>query len=450
MYQRNLFAEERTQRHFRQREEGETVPSGEPTVQAKNNTPELSDETLPSDYRVTDRLNRNGDQTKYALTDEAGEPATYEDNEKKNGTVFLPEGTKVVKLEQNPLNPDYTKIIVWIDGKYREGFVSTAAFEGTMPDKSDFSVDVFINDAERAIYTAELFYETKRKREEPYFKDWESILAPFHQALEFVKKCVAEYYSGELKITGKKLRSLNKKDEDLLKSGGENKPRTIEKITQRLYEINNPAFDDKQYSERVLVVPITASWMSAYVPEFYKNVWLTNPDASNTHIGGSGDVANDATLTQEIIGVLRQLNAYVQSKSEARGTPEGKWLRQTFAKDTSGYTRIITVHDESWQTKENDMYVSGVPLDNSSGMLKPNPIMSLLVHEMNVVSMGQSSYSMGETHIMRTDTEEAYNEVKSGGLGALNNDPEKTDNLFQSHSSSTILILADYFRRLKN
>jgi|GEM_PF-2690539 len=398
-------------------------------------------------YKVTDRISSNGKINQFALRDEKGDQISYDKGEEASGPIFLPEGTKVVKLPENPLDPNYIGVTVWYKGKYRQGFVHKSAFGNPISEDSAFAVEAFITDAERTVYSAEELYESEKKR----LNQPDTWRAEFKAEILEVKNSIKEYTEGKLKITNEILKAIKQEDVSQIEANADNRPATLQKLSEDLYSTYNPQVGNQKTSEATLFVPLTPEWFNStpITQKFYTDVWEKPGGVLADRLGGtSGEVLTGPQDIADSFAVLGELRTLVAKEPTLKNTPEAQWLINVFPKSSASQTQaIILIHNQTWfHGASSPSYASFVPLEQSFGMLRANPVMSVMVHEMNMAT----SYVMGETHISASDTKAAWNTVQQpGGLQELMKDPELMDNLFQSHSGSGIIILSHYFKRIR-
>lgn len=411
------------------------------------------------EFKATDRISGNGKDLLYALVDENGVQKEYEEQDKKKGPIFLPEGTQIVKLSENPKDKNFVKVFAFMEGKYREGYVSKAAFGGTISKDSPFTVDAFINDAERTVYNSDLTYANEVADAEKSDKQVHDMGYPSNQKQSYINSKVKfrslvnsirseieKYKAGKLKITPSILQELKKEDDALMlknKSDKTDHPEVVKTLSKQMYSTYDPGVNGKSNTKAILYVPLTAKWMETNLSESSKSIWKnqTGQFADLTQNAGyvlSGDDAKTVTA------FLKSLKTEIKNNKAAASTPEGKWIVNT---DFSKAETVIVIESQSWDYDASSRYASEVPLNASFGMLNTNPIMTLMAHETNMVAA--ANYTMGNTHIGEDETKLNWAAANEGGLNAVKDDGRKMDSLFQAHSSSSIIALATYFKRIR-
>lgn len=407
------------------------------------------------EFKATDRITGNGKDLLFSLVDKNGNQLRYDNEDNKQGPIFLPEGTQVVKLSENPENKDYVKVIVWMSGKYREGFVAKAAFGGSISEDSPFVVDAFINDAERTLHNSEMVYEELMKG----YAEQDRMMAElnsksdlknqfiqqktkFREEVEKVRTALSDFKEGKLKITPAILKSIAGEDKALMSKNKTDQPGLIQNLSDLLYSTYNPEFNGKTTKQATVFVPLPPEWLQAYVPGFYKRQWSKRKNSYASLSGNAGYVLSGEQL-KKFVALLMTVKRKIAKEKTAAETPVGKWLLNT---DFSSAERLIIIEDKSWTFDNSQRYASRVPLNTSFGMLHANPVLTLMAHEMNMAT----SYTMGETHMDEEETKTNWGEADAGGLSAVKGDGRKMDSLFQAHSSTSMIILSTYFKRIRD
>ena len=407
------------------------------------------------EFQATDRITGNGKDLLYSLVDISGNPLMYDKDEPRQGPILLPEGTQVVKLSENPGNNDYVKVIVWMEGKYREGYVLKTAFGGTIAEDSPFAVDAFINDAERTVYNSYMTYEELKQgyaKQDKMMADMNAKSdlenqfvqdkTKFREELMEVENSIKEYKEGKLRITPAMLKNLKEEDQAMMARNKTDQPGVMQDLSNLLYSVYDPGNKGKSTREEILFIPLPPQWLQLYFPGFYKRQWTKKKNSFANLAGNSGFVlANEEK--EKFIALLEKVRSKLKGMDDAANSPVGKWILTT---DFSKAGHLVIIESNTWNFSNSQLYASEVALNTSFGMLHADPVLTVMAHEMNMAA----DYTMGETHLPESETKTNWLDADQGGLKTVKDSGRKMDSLFQAHSSTSIIILSTYFKRIRD
>ncbi len=218
---------------------------------------------------------------------------------------------------------------------------------------------------------------------------------------------------------------------------------TLATYTDTLFQIFNPQSNGKTYKETTLFLPLSEDWFnsSALLKEYYQKVWISNGEL-NRFIGGSGEGVYVDSQLVEIKSALLKLKDFV-SETAVSNTSEGLWLASLTAENLSTISRMIFISTNTWHYDYTQKYAEGIALVNTVGIIQVPPLLTVLIHEMNVNRFSMPFFPR-DTHIPDYDTEDIWTKPqnKAEFRQKVLTDIESIDKLYQSSCFINALILS--------
>ena len=415
--------------------------------------------------QYTTRLVPHGQTTQFALKNADGTVQQFDKNENHQGNIVLPAGIKVAKLEASSSDPTLIKVIVWYQGQHREGYVDRVAFDSTKSafENNPHAVEVFIQDAEHAIARARSrmqftlkdiegnikkypqFADTYQKQKQTFLENNAQFITLVAGLTRDIEACK----SGKIQLTPEMLKTLDQEHVQSM-GKGQNKVERLQNAEEAVHGAYNPkAPDKKAHADTTFLIPLSKEWFYSH-PQLqmrYESKWASH-GALNRLGGGSGEGTSLKDEIQHILAELMELRSLVAGLPIME-SPEAQWLANLQSSHFSSVRRVIFMHEKAWNYGANDQYAEYVALDESFGPLRPDPLMTILIHEMNV-NTDDLAFTPSDTHLSPGDTKSAREEVNTSGLDKMKaSNPDKVDNLFQSESYVSVITLAHFMNKIK-
>lgn len=382
----------------------------------------------------------------FPLLDAGGAPVVYDADDARKGyegMVELPQGTLVAKLSPNPDNPDYVHVIAFHGGKYREGYIDRAAFTDEPMPGSPFDVGAFIDDADHTLHRVGLLLARRSGPDVRHLRAMADLAAADLEA----------YRRGELKITPRMLEKIGVSDQTALAVDQGDKPSTMKRFASAIFDVTDPAVTGgSRLSETILFVPLTDTWFASNGPllkSHYDEVVFQSGNL-NRLAGTSGEGTEDAGQLAGWFDELFSLQNLIRDLPASQ-TPEGKWLQGLTPEVQTRTKRLIFIHGEAWKETAAgaSQYAGYVATNTTFGPLRANPLMLLMMHEINVNTNDGVSLMGEDSHLPPDDTQAARATADRGEFGKMAGDSERLDDLFQAQSGIALTVLSRYLKLIK-
>ncbi len=371
---------------------------------------------------------------KFMLRDGKGKPIRFDKEDKKEGIIYLPQGTLFTKLNENPNIKNYFHVIAWFEGAYREGYLHSRALESPPSKNNPFKAEVFKNDIQHL-----LFRVNQRLKNEKSGNDFNTL---FLSVVNDIDKILNE----ELKIDNSLLDKVKKQYESETKIDLEDRVKTLEIYKSIIKNTFNPSSQNGKHSDITLTLPLYEDWLKQDkdILKYYNETWINGSNGYLNRLGGAsgeGDSSNEglAIIKKELIN----LKSKISQKSILKNSNIGKWLEKIDSKFLEKIKTIIFIHSETWEYNLKTKYASYIALENTFGDLKAIPLHTVLLHEYNVNFVGD--YFPADTHNADFHAKEVWEKACEGKFFSdVIDNPEELDHLFQSNSYLALACLA-YF-----
>ncbi len=378
-----------------------------------------------------DRVGHTEEKNEFELVDKGGQPVVYEDGEEQAGAILVKEGSEVVKLEPQAGNPDLTGVVLWVNGKYREGFLETKAFGGGVSEDNEFATEVFVNDAEHIVARA-------KQKINQAGKEGEAWLIPQFEALVTeVETDLAAYKNGSLTIDNELLKQIQAEDMQFMEMMVDEPI----KATSIMETDIKAAYDPKdelgqKLSEKTLFSPLNQDWFESDDDlEEYATAKYKNKPASivkkNQNFEGSKAKKMKATLMK--------LKKFAK-KEDLPETKETEWLKELKSSDLKDVATVVVNRKKKVDSKtKRDKYVA-----DSIGPVEAKSMMTDALHQMN------NQAEAGQTELVQKYWEMAnqgnFEQVK---FAMEENGQIGLDALFQLNSTVGLVYLKHLLQRIK-
>lgn len=344
-------------------------------------------------------------------------PATAEDNGARRLSAAapkqgLPAGWRVILLSGKN-EPGMRRAVWWKSGDVREGSLPEALVEPglsaeNVPASSQSRVAL-----EEALLTVDLARRLNGGN--------------------------APAYAGFLARTGKKLSCLSSHPDDAAAAWPRfksavaaelafdlgDKPAGLERFKSMIFSTYDPG---GALSKSTMFVPLNKAWFQtdARLKKYYADKFLGGGFDVRIEGGASGeglspnekDPEDAFTAYKKTLFALRDHLATL-GDAKISGSPEGKWLAGLDEGAFAGIRRMIFVHERTWERIGSvEQWAEYIPVDQSFPGLKPNYLLSVLIHEINVNSH-DPFFLPSDTHLPKEDSDARRASVAAKGIAEL-------------------------------
>ena len=390
----------------------------------------------------------------WTLRDRNGTPLKYFEIEDRQGTIFIPEGTRVVMLEMNSELPGYIHVALWYHGHLREGYLHQKSI-GDPNQRTDvetgrmspFAVEAFLNDAHFAVglsYKQLMEFQERTLHQFPPPPDFVRILEEVEDNLKLIE-------AENIPLNNEILDKLSEKVDQQLDFSKKDKVGSLERMQKVIFSLMDPTVINKdsksaRFSKELIIIPLSLQWFQSD-PSLWE---ISNKNSSliNFFEGESGEGVQDIENFRPDFLELREdiINLYRNNPNlEIWKTREANWLLKLDVNQFNKAITIIIIHDQTWE-KLNAKWASGIPIDQSIGFIDNNAVFSVLIHEINVNSPG--FLGTGDTHAS-DDIQGAVKKMTEGGVAETQESFNNMRDLFQVTPDISIVYLAQYLRIIR-
>jgi len=393
--------------------------------------------TNPTDKTKLFRLTKN-----VILLQDNGKPMMYSSDEVVSGNIVHPQGAKVVHLFEHPSKENLVCILCFWEKKYRKGYLSKEVAD-VSKDFSGYNADsakIFLNDFYHLLYVRLENYKPQKE-----LLDLQIKMKEKYEILEKDKS----FNSNRLQLL---IQRYNKE----FKIDKTNKVKTLDNFIEGLTKTK--IFNPGEVFEKVFIPRLAWEWFdkdhSSDLYKFYTKYILGNKVFNQSFLYDVGEVYQDSTLYKnhtEFVNVIFKLKKEISSRLKDN-SPETKWLKSNHTSNLKSVLRntyaSIVLGNQMWDLSSEIPIpqISGIAVNDFAGSFRPQPFITILLHEMNVIThlnIGAFFKPPSETHIQLS---EHFGEIENYINGSLdiNNpkDPRQIDAIFQSHSYMSLVNLA--------
>ncbi len=206
------------------------------------------------------------------------------------------------------------------------------------------------------------------------------------------------------------------------------KPGELKRFKTLIFSTYDPSGSGGPLSKSTMLVPLNKAWFmtDTRLKDYYAKKFLGGGFDVRIEGGSSGEglTLNEKDPHDSFTAykkTLFRLRDYVAGLGDARvaGSPEGKWLAGLDEDAFAGIRRMIFVHEHTWERiGSSDLWADYIPVDQSFPGLKPNYLLSVLIHEINVNSY-DPSFLPSDTHLPKEDSYSRRASVAVNGLDEL-------------------------------
>jgi hypothetical protein len=217
---------------------------------------------------------------------------------------------------------------------------------------------------------------------------------------------------------------------------------TLNRYTSTIFSAYNPQSEEGTYQETTLFLPLSEDWFRGdeKLNEHFTKFWVPNGNL-NRFVGYSGEGVIGEKLVEIKAELLRLKN--IVKDTTAKNTPEASWLQQLNPTNLKNIKRVFFISNGTWGIRDDARYAEGIALMNSIGIFQAPPLLSVLLHEMNVNSDTIPFFPF-DTHLPPEYTKEIWEKSKEDTTFEKNvlNDINSIDKLYQSVGCINALVLS--------
>lgn len=419
----------------------------------------------------TVRVHTYQGKSKFFLRDENSD--WLRDAKKKR--VVVTEGIEVVPFSTFIEEGLYTKILVWLDGTYYEGFLESGALVGDDEDgriKEKHLYLAFLNDLEHAVFRVEKRIHKERNLEPVMARDnssydnkefWDNHIKTHKEKFDKssgalvalkdrVKKDIEAIKKKDLNVSSEILNRLKQQYENsVLKKQEEDIVGVTQKVVSNFYETYNPKQEDfggRNVEDLVLFVPLYNDWFqfNDYVANEFDTFWgEMSVGISWKH--SSGDVIDAKSDRGELIK-----SGLLNLKDNAQKLPSGKvtnWIKTNVSESfLNGFEVLIFLHQGVFKYDLTTFYADYVAVKQQFGNISIFPIQSIVAHEVNMSKMAFGS----DTHLDVKASRKAHQTAQKEGFDVnktQTEDPNLIDDLYSSESYLELMSVGFILNELK-
>lgn len=431
----------------------------------------ILNEIDPNKEGNTARVHSYNKKNAFILVDEKG----YEIKTSKNKKVTITEGIEVVWMHKKIQNGALSRVLVWLDGVYYDGYMPTGALEGVDTDNKISNKHVlaaFLNDLEHAVFRAEKrFYHSREgltKQHKKYYTEdqfkaqlengknsFDANTKEFVELVKQIKKDIESIRTKDLKVSQKLLEKINTKQAELFEKAKTDEAGVIAQVATNIYKGFDPIQSKKnaKASELIEVVPLTKDWFEKN-KQIQDNGWGVWNDFLGIWRKISADWDASAPSGQFIIAEGDEGQLIIEGvtnlKKHLTLLPDDsvkKWLQKV---DVLNKEMFILLDTNSSKYDMNAVYASGISVKQKFGNISIYPLQTILTHEINISDVNLAE---GDTHLTKKEAGEAYNNAQEEGFNINEvqaNDPNKIDDLYQSESYLEIINISYILKEIKD
>ncbi len=351
---------------------------------------------------------------------------SYQENGKSK-TVNIPAGTKIVKIAEEK---NKVTVLVWLNDKHYIGKIDLEKINQSKT-QNIINPKGFLNDAKHTHYRL-IQRLTSLGHANTSFA--ERMVVPISLAI----KQFEELSNSEAEARLRNALELHKK----LDSIQDNKVIRVQKVLEAIFSVNDFPINGINYSEQILVMPITIEWIKKYTANVDTNIQTLN----GTLTGGSGEGVNVFYNYWDIyINTVKELTSLIATNEEAINTLEGKWLIDVFIPmiDNNTIKQVVFLGEDTWNYAFNVAYADYIPIREVHGPFFTPPLFTIMTHEINVNQFQGNLFIPADTHASDEVIKKAFDEITTL---TVPNDIDSIDALYQSHAYLSSICLKYIFK----
>lgn len=213
-----------------------------------------------------------------------------------------------------------------------------------------------------------------------------------------------------------------------------------------IFENYNPNYKSIDFRQTTLFCPLSIDFFlsDSKLYEYYE-LNFTNDWNLNRFIGGSGEGISSKEYINDFYQKIKKLQSFLENENIRTESSELIWLQSLTPDFINTIHRVIFISNETWHKDVNDVYAEFIGIANSLAWIKIPPILSVLIHEINVNNGTVSSgfLPQGDTHISPKDTEIILSKIcKSHTYINQNVLADELDDLYQTSRNIELLCYA--------
>ena len=415
----------------------------------------------------SERLCAKDDITEWPLLKRDLSYNQYELGEPYQGNIYLLVGTKVLIVDLNDENEIESAqknkyVVSYFRSKFREGYISIDAFcDNNLLSQPLNPTETFIDEFKLVIDLCKNLISEHRKYwttqyfSEDEIKKWIEAEKQFEVLLDNLENDFERLLTGELTLNDEILEKIRLQNAKLSISETTNKVEFIENISSVIFSTYNPiSSNNNTFSEETLIIPLSFQWFTSndYLHVIYNEWTNAFKEKEPRLLGSSGECISgqQAEEYKERIFELKTALEFISTGNELPEnwdevikSPEYEWLFSLQKDKVNKVKRIIFISTNSWNYNASQEFADFIPIDQNISTLESNPIMSILIHEMNGNSASEG-FLPEDTHISGDFGAQVSEKVISGDLSTVSQSANDIKNLLHMSPYISAIYLRYY------
>ena len=354
-----------------------------------------------------------GSEKNWTLFDENGRPLVP--------LLKLPPMSRVVLLEPTGSNKKFSRVLITDGSQVRSGYLPQSALASASPTgvNTTSEIQAYLDDARLNLNLAR-----EMAAQKPTAPEFKTLVNNLEKNLNCVEGARSRISDSEWSAFKNKIKNRFQNDE-------KNKAETLARYQNAIRDADNPSGTTGTLSDRTLIVPLSKIWFDTnfQLKTYFERRW--DPKKNDVRIigGGSGEgIARTADLPDDaqygdMFQRFRDLKKFIETSGDVslQNSSEYAWLKKTTARDPNSYDRMIFIHEDTWKTQAKNLgWQEYIAVDQSMGPIQSHPLMSVLIHEINVNSYNPS-FLPDDTHSPYGESARLWNCAASQGSAVFAN-----------------------------
>jgi hypothetical protein len=337
----------------------------------------------------------------------------------------IPFGQKVIRLQ--PLKNGLVKVLFWQKDKYIFSKIEDKYLSNT-PVISEINIKSnLINELSHLIY--------RNSNDINKYAEFDKLF----NDIKSQKNIIESYNEAQIIDWLNKLKTIVVE---------ENKVETLDKITSIVFNTYNPLNDSNiDYKSETLFIPISEQFfaLNSELQNYYQKYWMNDGNLNRLQ-GNSGEGVTNKTDIDFIFTKLKDLQKFLEEKNLLLNSPEYDWLTYANNIDFTKIDRLIFISRSTWDMNKYSRYADYIAILNTICWYGFVPLISVLIHEMNVNSYKTNFFPQGDTHKSKENAEIIWQKIlKIKNINQLNLTQDDTDLLYQNSRNIDLLLYSIAF-----
>jgi len=192
------------------------------------------------------------------------------------------------------------------------------------------------------------------------------------------------------------------------------------------------------------------------LPQFYKKKWFDSGKDIRIRSGASGEGVSYypgrpdlSEAFSEMVELMSKTDEFVRKSKNPTlmKSPEAIWLTKQKEIGFTNYQRLIFIHPGTWENDSSKVYwAEYVAIDQNLGGLPSEYLTSVLIHEINVNSLG---YLATDTHSDYESNVQIWECLSKKGVHELAQTPIMLQRAFGLNAQISVIYLKMILDRLQ-